>query len=97
MTDFSDLEFNIPLSSPSLPVKNTVAQIIEEPYVAQHHYDLCVLHLTFKTLAIVIYFIYGMFSSQNNLIFIFVTIFGAFDFWVVKNITGRYSFKKTQS
>ena len=47
------------------------------------------MHLSFKALAITIYFIYGMFSAKNNLIFILVTVLGALDFWVVKNITGR--------
>ena len=50
---------------------------------------MCILTMFFKISAMVIYFVFGMFSSQNNLIFISVVLMSAFDFWIVKNITGR--------
>lgn len=45
--------------------------------------------MIFKAGALIIYFFFGMFSSQNNLIFIMVMLMGAVDFWFVKNVTGR--------
>ena len=45
--------------------------------------------LLFKTLAIVAFLILGLFGFSDALIFIIVVILNAFDFWFVKNVSGR--------
>ena len=50
--------------------------------------SVCISHLIFKALAISTYILGGWFFNSIT-IFIFVSIFGVLDFWVVKNITGR--------
>ena len=49
----------------------------------------CLLHLAFKTAAILCYILLGLFVKGKSLVFIVVMILCAFDFWVVKNLTGR--------
>lgn len=53
------------------------------------HPRFCLLHMSFKVIAIVLYIVLGIFLTDKTLIFIIVTILDVFDFWVVKNITGR--------
>jgi len=50
---------------------------------------ICVFHLLFKTLAVVCYLLLSLFGAGNSLVFIIVTILSAFDFWTVKNLSGR--------
>ena len=45
--------------------------------------------LLFKTLAVVAFLILGIFGVSDALIFIIVVILNAFDFWFVKNVSGR--------
>ena len=45
--------------------------------------------LLFKTLAVVSFLILGIFGVSDALIFIIVVILNAFDFWFVKNVSGR--------
>ena len=45
--------------------------------------------LLFKTLAIVSFLVLGIFGFSDALIFIIVVILNAFDFWFVKNVSGR--------
>ena len=45
--------------------------------------------LLFKTLAVVSFLILGIFGISDALIFIIVVILNAFDFWFVKNVSGR--------
>ena len=47
------------------------------------------MHLAFKVAAILSYILLGLFVKGTSLVFIVVMIFSAFDFWVVKNLTGR--------
>ena len=49
---------------------------------------ICILHIIFKLLSIIIYLFFGFFLN-NIPIFILVSILSVFDFWVVKNISGR--------
>ena len=51
--------------------------------------SICIASIFFKGGAIFIYFFLGYLIS-NVLTFIFTVIFGALDFWVVKNISGRF-------
>lgn len=53
------------------------------------HPGFCMLHLGFKLAAFLSYILLGLFVSGKSLVFIVVMILSAFDFWVVKNITGR--------
>ena len=45
--------------------------------------------LLFKTLAIVSFLFLGIFGFSDALVFIIVVILNAFDFWFVKNVSGR--------
>ena len=45
--------------------------------------------LLFKTLAVLSFLILGIFGVSDALIFIIVVILNAFDFWFVKNVSGR--------
>ena len=45
--------------------------------------------LLFKTLAVVSFLILGIFGVSDALVFIIVVILNAFDFWFVKNVSGR--------
>lgn len=49
---------------------------------------ICIFHIFFKALAIFVYLFSG-FIFNSITIFIFVSIFSVFDFWVVKNLSGR--------
>lgn len=52
------------------------------------HPKMCIATVAFKGAAFIMYFIFGLFLSRV-ITFIFVTILGATDFWVVKNLSGR--------
>ena len=56
---------------------------------AAAHPGFCMLHLSFKVLGLVIYLLFGLFTSDKTLVFILTVILSAFDFWVTKNLTGR--------
>ena len=45
--------------------------------------------LLFKTLAIIAFLVLGIFGFSDALVFIIVIILNAFDFWFVKNVSGR--------
>jgi len=45
--------------------------------------------LLFKVLAIVLFLVLGIFGVSDALVFIIVVILNAFDFWFVKNVSGR--------
>ena len=53
------------------------------------HPGFCLLHLTFKTLALVSFLLLGMIMDDKTFCFIFVVSLCAVDFWVTKNLTGR--------
>ena len=46
-------------------------------------------HLLFRTGAIVVYLFGSLFSEKFPLIFIICVLLLSFDFWTVKNVTGR--------
>lgn len=53
------------------------------------HPVACSFHLLFKSLAILAYILpFQMIMGQTSL-FVIVVLMGCFDFWTVKNITGR--------
>lgn len=58
----------------------------------QHAHHPCVVLFTllFKAVSIVSFLILNIFLSNEALVFILIVIFSAFDFWFVKNVSGRY-------
>jgi hypothetical protein len=59
----------------------------------RHANHPCVVFFTlfFKAGAIVSFWFMNIFLSNEALTFIIVVIFSAFDFWFVKNVSGRYN------
>jgi hypothetical protein len=57
----------------------------------KHASNPCVVLFTliFKALSIISFLILNMFLKNEALVFILVVIFSAFDFWFVKNVSGR--------
>ncbi|MCQ2817005.1 MAG: DUF846 domain-containing protein [archaeon] len=57
----------------------------------QHAHNPIIVFFTliFKVLAILFYFLLGIFGVSDALIFIIVVILCAFDFWFIKNVSGR--------
>lgn len=62
--------------------------IVPEYIQKAAHPNICMWHLIFKILGVLAYFFGTMFMSYVNS-FILIILCVAFDFWVVKNITGR--------
>ena len=99
MVESNNLDFNINLGAPDSenPPPATVQQA-ERDNVRQPrsmgflnnaaHQNMCIVHIGFKTAAIVLYFLLGWLADPT-VTFIFVTILCVFDFWVTKNLTGR--------
>lgn len=54
-----------------------------------HHPVIVFFTLIFKVCAIIFFLFLKIFGLSDALIFILVVIFGAFDFWFVKNVSGR--------
>ena len=50
---------------------------------------VCLCHVGFRTLALLVYLFGGMFSSSFIGVFVSVVLLLSIDFWTVKNITGR--------
>jgi len=57
------------------------------------HPNICILHLLFKVISGALYFLSGIISSSSLTSGLAIIIAAAFDFWIVKNITGRFSLK----
>lgn len=54
------------------------------------HPNICILHMFFKVVTAILYFLSSFISSSSLTSGLVIIIFGAFDFWVVKNLTGRF-------
>ena len=50
---------------------------------------VCMFHLAFKILALVGYIFLGLLSDDKTFCYIIVLTLCAFDFWTVKNVSGR--------
>jgi len=48
-----------------------------------------IFHLLFKSLALLVYLFSGLFTSSYIFVAVVVILLLAFDFWTVKNVTGR--------
>lgn len=72
------------------PQGNTQEQIDFTNFLQHAHNPIIVFFtLIFKVLAILFYFLLGIFGVSDALIFIIVVILCAFDFWFIKNVSGR--------
>ncbi len=60
-----------------------------------NHPGIVFFTLLFKAVAITSFLVLNLFLSEA-LTFILVVIFSAFDFWFVKNVSGRYLFTKLE-
>ena len=49
----------------------------------------CIFHIAFKGLSIFCFMFLNAFLGDDILTFILVVVLAAFDFWTVKNVTGR--------
>mmetsp|Transcript_24549 Transcript_24549/g.24792 ORF Transcript_24549/g.24792 Transcript_24549/m.24792 type:complete len:241 (-) Transcript_24549:152-874(-) len=58
-------------------------------FKASKHPGAALFHVLFKTLAILAYIFGGWFTSSFIFIFVVCILLLAFDFWTVKNVTGR--------
>ena len=89
------LNFNINMNNEAKPQQNPPPQNrdsnIDFTNFLQHAANPGVVFFTllFKTLAIIAFLILGLFGFSDALIFIIVVILNAFDFWFVKNVSGR--------
>ena len=89
------LNFNISMNNDAKPQQNPSQQNrdsnIDFTNFLQHAANPGVVFFTllFKTLAIIAFLILGLFGFSDALIFIIVVILNAFDFWFVKNVSGR--------
>ena len=89
------LNFNINMNNEARPQQNPSPQNrdsnIDFTNFLQHAANPGVVFFTllFKTLAIIAFLILGLFGFSDALIFIIVVILNAFDFWFVKNVSGR--------
>lgn len=69
-------------SSPGLP--DTLGFISRS-----RHPTVALFHLLFKTLALLVYIFSGLFTSNFIFVCVVCILLLAFDFWTVKNVTGR--------
>jgi hypothetical protein len=51
--------------------------------------EFCILHVFFKGIALLLYFLFPMFVRDNTFSNVTILLLMASDFWVVKNISGR--------
>merc|ERR1719310_2532565 len=54
-----------------------------------HHPTALMFHVGFKAAALFVYLFGGLFSKSFVLAFVMVVLLLAFDFWTVKNVSGR--------
>jgi len=59
-------------------------------YKNSSHPCVCLFTFIFKIAAFVIYIIISFFTKQKGLIYLSVILLGSVDFWITKNISGRY-------
>ena len=59
-------------------------------YKNASHPCICLFTFIFKIAAFVIYIIISFFTNQKGLIYLSVILLGSVDFWITKNISGRF-------
>ncbi|CAD7975183.1 unnamed protein product [Amoebophrya sp. A25] len=68
---------------------NPFGAVIPDFLKGAKHPVTCCFHLLFKTLCLLVYLFGGYVWTNAVLTYIFCILFLAFDFWTVKNVTGR--------
>ena len=53
------------------------------------HPGVCMFHFGFKAAAFIVYIFFGLLSDEDIFCYIIVLTLCAFDFWTVKNVSGR--------
>ena len=82
-------ELSTQLNINSSTTEKAVNKLLESVgIVGSGHSIVCLLHITFKIAALVIYILGGLVLSSTS-VFLFVSIFEVIDFWIVKNVSGR--------
>ena len=71
--------------SSDLPLNDKMPEFLQ----GSAHPVACIFQFAFKVGALLIYIFFGLFSSDKMICYIFVLTLCAFDFWTVKNVTGR--------
>ena len=64
---------------------NMVPKFIQQ----SSHPTACIFHILFKLLALLFFTIFGFFIEHKIYCYIVVLTLNAFDFWTVKNVSGR--------
>jgi len=59
-------------------------------YRNSSHPIICLLTFIFKLAAFVIYIIISFFTKQKGLVYLSVILLGSVDFWITKNVSGRF-------
>ena len=59
-------------------------------YRNSSHPIICFFTFIFKIAALVIYIIISFFTNQKGLVYLSVILLGSVDFWITKNVSGRF-------
>ena len=59
-------------------------------YKNASHPIICLFTFIFKIAAFIIYIIISFFTKQKGLIYLSVILLGSVDFWITKNVSGRF-------
>ena len=59
-------------------------------YKNSAHPFICLFTFIFKIAAFIIYIIISFFTDQKGLIYLSVILLGSVDFWITKNVSGRF-------
>ena len=59
-------------------------------YKTSSHPIICFFTFILKIIAFIIYIIFSFFTDQKGLIYLSVILLGSVDFWITKNISGRF-------
>lgn len=78
-------------SNINMNVNNGQREQVDFTNFLQHANHPCVVLFTilFKIICITSFLVLNLFFNNSALVFIIVVIFSAFDFWFVKNVSGR--------
>ena len=59
-------------------------------YRNSSHPIICIFTFIFKIAAFIIYIIISFFTNQKGLVYLSVILLGSVDFWITKNVSGRF-------
>jgi len=75
-----------PANAPNAPLQEQQAQPVQK---TARHPVATFFHIFFKAAGVLIYLLCSIFTKDFVIVFILITLTVAFDFWTVKNVTGR--------